>query len=45
MELHTYTLTFEGTMYVDAYSPEEARDLMSQMLADVASDYEIEVSK
>lgn len=45
MELHTYTLTFEGTMYIDAYSAEEAHDQMSRMLAEVASDFEIEVSE
>lgn len=45
MERHTYTLNFTGTMYLDAYSSEEAHDLMSQMLADVASDFEIEVSE
>lgn len=43
MERHTYTLNFTGTMYLEAYSEDEAYEEMSSMLADVASDYEIEV--
>jgi hypothetical protein len=44
-ERHTYTLTFEGTMYIDAFSADEAYEEMSQMLSDVASDFEIQVSE
>ena len=42
-ERHTYTLNFSGTMYLEAYSEDEAHDEMSKMLSEVASDYEIEV--
>lgn len=42
--MHTYTLNFTGTMYIDAHSEDEAYDQMRQMLSDVASDFEIEVS-
>lgn len=41
--MHTYTLNFTGTMYLEANSQEEAYDEMYQMLSDVASDFEIEV--
>lgn len=43
MERHTYTLNFTGTMYIEAYSQDEAYEEMRQMLSDVASDFEIEV--
>ena len=44
-ERHTYTLTFNGTMFIDAFSADEAYEEMSQMLGEVASDFEIEVSE
>ena len=41
--MHTYTLNFTGTMYLEANSEDEAYEMMSEMLGEVASDYEIEV--
>lgn len=42
--MNTYTLNFTGTMYIQANSEDEAYEEMRQMLSDVASDFEIEVS-
>jgi hypothetical protein len=41
--MHTFTLNFTGTMHLEANSEEEAYNEMSEMLSEVASDYEIEV--
>lgn len=41
--MNTYTLNFTGVMYLEANSEEEAYNEMSEMLSNVASDFEIEV--
>lgn len=43
--MHTYTLDFTGTMYIEADSADEAQLQMSAMLGEVASFYTIEVSE
>lgn len=43
--MHTYTLNFTGTMYLEAANEEDARQMMSEMLSEVASFYDIEVSE
>ena len=44
-KMHTYTLDFTGTMYIEAESAEQAELEMSAMLGEVASFYTIEVSE
>lgn len=43
--MHTYTVTFSGTMYFEADSADEAYELMADALRETASDFDIEVSE
>lgn len=44
-KMHTYTVTFSGTMYFEADSADEAYELMADALRETASDFDIEVSE
>lgn len=39
--MKTYSVSFEGTMYFEADSPESAWDKMESLLSEVASEYRI----